>query len=144
MCHFEIMSKKHWIWAVLGKNGPILPFLAKKGQFWIFDKKVKRPSFFYIHKSKAWEKSEKSDVSLRKYEQKTLILGWLDHWTDWTIFGQKGPILNFRSKSETVTFLQLRSHSFMRKIRKIWWADFSENPYGRTYGRTDGRTSVNP
>ena len=67
-------------------------------------------------------------------------------WPKMANFGpflaKKGPILNFRPKSETVTFLQLRSHWFMRKIRKIWCADFSENPYVRTDGRTYGRTDV--
>jgi hypothetical protein len=49
---------------------------------------------------------------------------------------KKGPILNFRPKSETVTFLRLPSLGFMKKSEKsdAWISGKS------SYGRKDERT----
>ena len=63
-------------------------------------------------------------------------------WPKMANFGpflaKKGPILNFRPKSETVTFLRLLSLGFMKKTEKsdAWISGKS------SYGRTDGRESI--
>ena len=99
--------KRNWVffgrkWPNFGCFWPKKPILAKKGQFWFFDKKAKQ-TIFHIYKAKvSWEKSEKSDASLWKYEQKTLILGYFGPF-----LAKKGPILNFRQKTETAIFLHL-------------------------------------
>ena len=64
---------------------------------------------FYIHKDTASsKKSEKSDESLWKYEQKTLILVHFGQkWPNLDHFGPKrGPILIFLPRNETINFLQ--------------------------------------
>ena len=116
-------SKMAKFWSFLDKKGQILNFRQKS-----------ETALFYIYKAKAsWEKSEKSDASVWTYEQKQWFGAILaKNGQFWTIFGQKRANFEFLPKSETVTFLQLRSHSFMRKI---WCADFSEMNNVRTYGR---------
>ena len=95
-------------------------FWPKKGQFWIFDKKMKQ-TFFYIYKAKAsWEKSEKSDVSLWKYEQKK-------HWflailakngQFWTVFGQKRANFEFSAKKWTGHFFTFIKPGLHEKNQK--------------------------
>ena len=112
--------------SILGQNLKKFSFLAKNGQI------------FNICKAKAsWEKSEKSDASLWKYEQKSLILGYFGPF-----LAKKGSILNFGPKSETVTFYSYRATASWEKIRKIWCADFSEMNNARTDVRTNGRESI--
>ena len=125
MRQFENMSTKHGIWSILAKNG----------KFWIFEKKTKRP-FFYVYKAKAsWEKSEKSDVSLRKYEQKTLILGYFCQF--WTIFSQKRTNFEFSAKKRNCHFFTVTESQVHEKSQKNLMRGFLRK-------RTDGRTSVNP
>ena len=71
-------------------------------------------------------------------------LFWPKKANFWPFSAKKGPILNFRWKSETVTFLHLWNQGFMRKIRKIWCGVFSEFVNPRTDKRTDGRESIGP
>ena len=64
---------------------------------------------FYIHKDTASsKKSEKSDESLWKYEQKNIDFG--PFWPKMAKFGpfwtKKGPILIFLPRNETINFLQ--------------------------------------
>ena len=99
-------------------------FWLKKGQCRIFDKKAKG-HFVYVYKAKAsWEKSEKSDVSLRKYEQKTLILGYF---------------CQFWTKNRNCHFFTVMESQVHEKNQKNLMRGFL-----RKSGRTYGRTSVNP
>ena len=135
----NIRSKHKGIWVFLPKMAKFWP---KKGQFWIFDKRT----FFYIYKVKAsWEKSEKSDASLWKYEQKTLILGYFGQF--WTIFGQKRANFEFSAKKRNCHFFTVTESRVHEKNQKNLMRGFlrkSGRTYGRTDVRTDVRTSVNP
>ena len=96
------------IWAKntdFGLFSPILNhFWPKKGQFWIFGQKAKLSLFYSYGATASWGKSEKSDASFWKYEQKTLILGY---------FGQKWLILDhmFGLKAKRHFFTGLREKS---------------------------------
>ena len=94
----------------------LLPFLTKKGPFLIFDKKAKQ-TFFYIYKLKvSWKKSEKSDMSLWNYEQKTLILD--KNGQILAVFSQKRANFEFPTKSETTIFYIYKAKASWEKSEK--------------------------
>ena len=100
-------------------------------------------AIFYVYKAKAsWEKSEKSDVSLRKYEQKTLILGYFCQF--WTIFSQKRANFEFSPKKRNCHFLAFMDPPLHEKKQKKTDVGISQKirTYGRTYVRTDVRAWI--
>ena len=101
-------------WSVLDKKRANFEFSTKK----------RNGHFFTFIKPRPHEKNQKN--LMRQFENMSKKHGF---WAILANFGpflaKKGPILNFRPKSETVTILK----SDARISQKI---------------RTDGRTSVNP
>ena len=136
---FENRSNKHWILGHFGQKWSIYTIFDQKRVNFEFSAKKRNFNFFTFIKARLHEKNQKN--LMRPFENmsnKHWILGHFGKKLSiYTIFDQKGSILNFRPKSETVTFLRLGSQGCMRKIR---CADFSKIGNARTYERT----SVNP
>ena len=118
-------EQKTLILSYFGQKWPILDhFWPKKGQFWIFDKKAKWP-FFYIYKVKAsWEKSEKSDASLWKYEQ-TSELTMVPH-----IIGHHKSIYTNTRVRFCANHLLFWKHFKMKSRQKL---SFDHNSHKKTY-----------